>query len=260
VTISVHAPLATGRLLTGRVVTLHRRAANLASSDGQFFTVVDAELGNGPATIAMDGAAPLPWQEGQVVRLHLPPDALPWSPAAPPAFRALQSPAREIAMQALLATAPRDGCLPAVAPLLLDGNLPDTGYSPGIKALAARRWQLAVAELAGLGPGLTPSGDDLLMGYLLALDRVRAARAGDLAKAINALPDGQTTPISHHLLRWAARGVAGEQALHWLDSVIMGRPVAPDWAAVHGATSGFDWAAGALLALHHLATVKERSA
>lgn len=254
-TISVHAPLVTGRLITGRVVTLHRRAANLQTPDGQFFTVVDAELGNGPATIAMDAAAPLPWQEGQAVRIHLPADTPRWLPSPPPAFRALQSPAREIAMQALLAAAPRDSCLRAVAPLVLEGALPETGYASGIKALRARRWQQAVAELAGLGPGLTPSGDDLLMGYLLALDRARSPRAGDLAKAITALPDGQTTPISHHLLRWAARGVAGEQALHWLDSVIMGRPIAPDWAAVHGATSGFDWAAGALLALHHMATV-----
>ena len=63
----------------------------------------------------------------------------------------------------------------------------------------------AVAALVGLGPGLTPAGDDFLCGLLAA------ARAADPA-LITALGDaveaslGRTTSIGAFLLRWAVEG------------------------------------------------------
>jgi hypothetical protein len=65
--------------------------------------------------------------------------------------------------------------------------------------------EAVVARLLGLGPGLTPSGDDALAGFLvgawsfgLAADRLRAA-------VLEAAPTG-TTELSAALLRCASRG------------------------------------------------------
>jgi hypothetical protein len=62
----------------------------------------------------------------------------------------------------------------------------------------------AAEELGGLGPGLTPAGDDVLAGLLLAA-RARSgadAEAGLLAVAASVA----TTALSSAFLCWAARG------------------------------------------------------
>jgi hypothetical protein len=58
----------------------------------------------------------------------------------------------------------------------------------------------AVDALAGLGPGLTPAGDDALAGILLVLG------AHDRAAAVAAADRARTNDISRAFLAWAARG------------------------------------------------------
>jgi hypothetical protein len=64
----------------------------------------------------------------------------------------------------------------------------------------------AVGDLIGLGPGLTPAGDDYLAGYLAALlhiaaDNPHATVARTLVSdAINAVGPGSTHPMSAFLL------------------------------------------------------------
>ncbi len=80
---------------------------------------------------------------------------------------------------------------------------------------ATRRYDLAgslaLQALIGLGPGLTPSGDDLLAGYLAGLwctagdDCKRMRFISTLGKAIVRL-SGQTNDISRTYLYHAARG------------------------------------------------------
>lgn len=66
----------------------------------------------------------------------------------------------------------------------------------------------AVRGLVGLGPGLTPAGDDVLCGLLLGL---RATGRAGARAALQGMVDpllGRTTALSATLLRHAARGYA----------------------------------------------------
>jgi hypothetical protein len=58
----------------------------------------------------------------------------------------------------------------------------------------------AVDALAGLGPGLTPAGDDALAGILLTFG------AHDRAAAVAAADRADTNDIARAFLAWAARG------------------------------------------------------
>jgi hypothetical protein len=71
------------------------------------------------------------------------------------------------------------------------------------------------ASLAGLGPGLTPAGDDLIVGYVAGLQLLhgRSEQAAALAEAAAR----RTTSLSATLLRHAARGELPEAAHEYLD-------------------------------------------
>jgi hypothetical protein len=115
-----------------------------------------------------------------------------------------------------------------------------------------------VRGLVGLGPGLTPSGDDLLGGMMIAL----MATAGGRAPAANCLRrsilrhagDG-TTLISAALLAEAAAGAGSDGVHRLLGSLLQARDTpsplghALDVAAV-GHTSGWDCLAGLVLGIH----------
>lgn len=65
----------------------------------------------------------------------------------------------------------------------------------------------AVNGLLGLGPGLTPAGDDVLAGALVALRAASDSRADQLSAAIDAArPFDRTTAVSAGLLVHASRG------------------------------------------------------
>ena len=105
--------------------------------------------------------------------------------------------------------------------------------------------------LIGLGPGLTPAGDDFVGGAMIAL-RVCGTTAGDTAHADRiagwALPLARTNTnrISRAHLECAARG-EGHEALHDLLCTFEKKHL--ERLARVGHTSGLDGAAGALLAL-----------
>jgi len=73
----------------------------------------------------------------------------------------------------------------------------------------------AVTRLVGAGPGLTPSGDDVLVGLLAALLRgggssPHSASVASWVSAAVVNNARRTTDISRHYLRLAARGHFGE--------------------------------------------------
>jgi len=108
------------------------------------------------------------------------------------------------------------------------------------------------AGLIGLGPGLTPSGDDFVGGVMIAL---RAFGQGDVADRLAtwALPLArkETGAISYAHLACAAEG-EGAAALHDMLAAL-GNPVAPGFAGhldaidAIGHTSGWDALAGAVV-------------
>lgn len=125
-----------------------------------------------------------------------------------------------------------------------------------------------VPGVVGAGPGLTPAGDDVLVGVLAALtavdDPAAAGRRRRLMDALEPLLPG-TTQVSAHLLRQASRGLLGA-ALHRLRCVLLARsaPTDVDAAVARvlaiGATSGADAATGLLAGLPTSSRLTERAA
>jgi hypothetical protein len=83
----------------------------------------------------------------------------------------------------------------------------------------------AVNLLLGRGEGLTPAGDDLLLGWQLSLNRWREALAPNfdllpLNRAIVTAANEKTTTISANLLECAAEGEGDERLINVLDALI----------------------------------------
>jgi hypothetical protein len=96
-----------------------------------------------------------------------------------------------------------------------------------------------VGQLLGRGPGLTPTGDDVLAGALVSLIALGAPAALSLGTAITAAAPDATTTVSVALLRHAARGECIPQLADLL-AAVTGTPAA-----------AVPRAAGALLAVGH---------
>ena len=142
--------------------------------------------------------------------------------------------------------------VPGALPALPKQKTPDSIRKP---AAAFLRWIEGKGEpdesLIGLGPGLTPAGDDFVGGAMIAL-RVCGTTAGDAALADRvaawALPlaKERSSRISRAHLECAAEG-EGHEALH--DLLCTGDATHLERLAGIGHTSGLDAAAGALLSL-----------
>ena len=128
-------------------------------------------------------------------------------------------------------------------------TLPGLPTGPGgpLAALrgAVRRADLDAAlrtsgRLVGLGPGLTPAGDDVMAGTVAGLVLLGHPAAQRFAAGVYALAGGRTTELSRALLRHAAAGrVSGEYAAV-LHGLVGERPLRPAIAALMatGSTSG----------------------
>ncbi|MFI6595363.1 DUF2877 domain-containing protein [Nonomuraea sp. NPDC050536] len=117
----------------------------------------------------------------------------------------------------------------------------------------------AAEQLVGLGPGLTPSGDDVLAGLLVTLRHLGGAAgaeravwlAGWLAATVTFDARTRTTPISATLLHCAARGEASPEVIDVLRCVAGGHPLEPALLRLHalGHTSGADLTQGIAIGL-----------
>jgi hypothetical protein len=120
----------------------------------------------------------------------------------------------------------------------------------------------ATRGLIGLGPGLTPSGDDFLVGALAVLDALAERKAlAALAHAIAAAPRGLTSPLSGYLLRAAAAGHVGEPLCRAVSAVISGM-AGTAVAAIRniGHSSGWDMLVGVMSALRVVAGARQSRA
>ena len=113
-------------------------------------------------------------------------------------------------------------------------------------------------NLIGLGPGLSPSADDVLMGLMIALWWSTNSLGGDIGrvKKVNEAiisHANKTTLLSQQLLRHAARGETNEAVEILLDGIFMGESedigVSAQRVLKIGETSGTDMMAGILLGL-----------
>lgn len=277
---------------SARVHSCFRSALNIATPDG-LLTVASEALGVLPNGIVADlgpdfralGIRVGMAVEGNAVRLSIPDvgfrldiaGATTWSPRILPSgdgairtaarWRQRSAPTRALALEravegglaGLLETSPARGrprsldvtelarpILRALAGALADGDRP-----------AAARW---AHGLIGLGPGLTPSGDDVLVGVEAALHALGRPSAGFLGRAVGDV-DARTTTVAATLLRHAARGEFAER-LHVLLVALLARddaaiPDALQRAVAWGATSGTDCLVGVLCGLD-VATAHDR--
>lgn len=103
-----------------------------------------------------------------------------------------------------------DGALRADNARVLTGPVWDSRPTVGVLLEASPLQHFDVDALIGAGPGLTPQGDDVLIGFVagrvLFHDDVMTARRILLAST------GKTTALSETLLLHAARGELPEQA------------------------------------------------
>jgi Protein of unknown function (DUF2877) len=112
-----------------------------------------------------------------------------------------------------------------------------------------------IAALIGLGPGLTPAGDDYLGGVLvtLSLTAQLPLRDGIWGMLQSQLPE-KTNEISRAHLRAAAEGLGGAALHGLLNAILAGAcyaiPAGLEAATAIGHTSGWDGVAGAITVLH----------
>jgi Protein of unknown function (DUF2877) len=169
-------------------------------------------------------------------------------------------------IEMLITRSPPDGLFRLVGQLLLNADVAATGplqtrACSAVTALVTgfvaptsqqdEQLQAATLGLIGLGPGLTPSGDDVLAGALLGLHACgQRSLAGQLGAHVATASIVGTSPLSAAFLHCA---IAGETSapLHQALSTALTNA---DWRAALdsldriGHTSGWDHLAGFLLA------------
>jgi hypothetical protein len=131
-------------------------------------------------------------------------------------------------------------------------------------AIREGRWSEALSparELSGLGPGLTPAGDDLLAGLALGLRAALACLPGPLASALDSAVEGRTTDLAIARVRHAVAGRADE-AVHDLLMALMsgtgdGLDEATRAAVDYGHSSGADTLVGLFAGLALGATMAD---
>lgn len=203
-------------------------------------------VGNGPLN-APCGSLPMGLAVGQAIRIDF--EGVPaWRPRSAPA------------------------CIPATVAASLERlrvlagrRLPPEGFGYlidpsrerplAVEALAG--WlarpegvPVGAAGLIGLGPGLTPSGDDLIGGALCALHATgRGTAAARLAGWALPLAKSGTNRISCAHLACAAEGECGEAVNDAIVALVAGGEADLERIDAIGHTSGWDALAGAVLAL-----------
>ncbi len=248
----------------GVVLAAFERSAYL-DLDGRILALTASDLEPGPFTIGVDGFSSLgPIAPGELVslgdgRLRIGQGAVDlgsarvWDPALPPLRQdlapGLVRDARAAVLAGLGSDAPRSnaGALGGILPELSSGLEAIAAFLSG-KSSARTVASAVASRVAGRGPGLTPSGDDLLVGivHALTLWPSLASAAGGVSQARDTLVGAaipRTTRISAAYLE-AARQGWGSAPWHGLARGIGEGPGAARAAARRilgiGETSGAD--------------------
>ncbi len=234
-----------------RVEAVFERSLYLRSGP-EFICIGDASICDGPLN-AILVRGQLAGTVGEAARVHLSADTVIWTapqwPLVPPPEQRAATIAR--LQQATSPMVPSDcigasalSKLPSVAPL-------HERASAGLLALRRGDYDHAADRLLGLGVGLTPGGDDVLAGTLIALKALGCTTAASyLARAVLLRAISATSPLSAAFLRAAADGEASAQVYNALSCLITGAPPDQVIAALAniGHTSGWEMLAGMVLA------------
>ncbi len=272
----------------GRVCASFRRSCHVQTLDGEVLCIAHAALGRGPLTVSVRldvaGLQALGAVDGSPVVLedqclYVGPlvlvlaNAAVWSPQH--LGRAVDNLAGERARW-LAATisqqVPADGlgCLLPFVEGITKGQWTDAKGMTPLASLALTSlsnlvdglligdvWctNTGVTGLLGLGPGLTPSGDDLLVGLLLALHSGKAPAADSVSRAVVRHAPVMTGRISVSMLKQASLGLGSEASHAVIMALVDGCSSCEVLQRAEvltrvGHTSGWDTLVGILLGLH----------
>jgi hypothetical protein len=108
----------------------------------------------------------------------------------------------------------------------------------------------ALEKCLGLGAGLTPAGDDLVLGYLLTINRWRDLlypnlEVNEINQTIRQSARRMTHTLSANLIECASLGQADERLILTLDGILTGEP-SPDTCVAHLLSWGHSSGANAL--------------
>lgn len=287
------APIFTQPDLRAKVESVFAEAVNLLVEPRVYVALVSQQIGNGPLNVVVEPAALLavlrPGDQitgnGQRLRLGRGWElelsaAIIWDTC--PVYSQLSRRPQVVQanLERLRTALPLEAPPASLAAAPAYHTQGAFGSRPAIALVQSQAWELTdglrrayrsgnlqwirvfARRLAGLGPGLTPAGDDWLAGWLVGL-RARQALELDedepalaveaVGEAVIAAAEGHTTDLSLAFLRAAAVG-ATPQAWHDLiaslsDADPMALRTATAEVLRFGATSGADMLAGFLAAL-----------
>jgi hypothetical protein len=276
--------------LEARVESAFAEAVNLVTPHGAALALVSRRAGNGPLNavvshpqalallsrgdiVSGDGAA---LSLGKGWRLALAP-AVAWDPTPDYSRLArwpqvvvrnvawlrqhlpLEAPQASLAARPLALTQGAFGSRPSLALVQARAGALTDGLRQGYEQDDLGTITAFAGRLVGLGPGLTPAGDDWLAGWLVGV-RAAAAMNSDrppldldaVGRAVVGSARPRTSRLSLAFLQAAADGAAAEP-WHALLAALAGADQTPLRHAAaeimrHGATSGFDMLAGFLAA------------
>ncbi len=296
--------------LWGKVIATFQRSCYVLGANGGLMCIADTSLVDGPVMLRVDFPEPR-YVDALGVRIGMPllvedrdlrlgpgillrmSDARPWTPpvvkrSAPP--EVIRSSLTTLAA-GLAPAAPGDGLAPLVSCAENLANERPVRSSrkgrvvraalPGLRQLVmglrthnSFAVDRGVERLLGLGPGLTPSGDDFLGGMMVGLVRTLGSRSEDvdgphaglccpneqgsieaMAESIHRHAANRTTAISAGMLKHAVQGV-GSAPVHHLVQLVLGTASTSKSTAAAlalagaGHTSGWDCLAGLFLGMH----------
>ncbi len=241
-----------------QVLSVHRRACNLITPRGDLVALVTADLGHGPFHVVVEADAPftsvcavgevgvLTKKEIRLPRLRvLLAESRLWSPEVRwPLLRWRWDRVLALTVQALQARAPDlHVSLDTLADAHVTARVRQVAHA--LVAGDSIHAREALAHLVGLGPGLTPAGDDAIVGLLAgwrALHPEQDPTWPDLRGWVLAASRG-THRISRAWLEAAAHNAFAEPWHHLADALTDDDPHALTRALTRlrhqGATSGY---------------------
>jgi hypothetical protein len=274
---------------SGEILAVHPQSCYLVDEDGAIYAVVEEPLGNGPLNLVVASDTRRSFQPlsagetarstGEILMLS---DSLDiglakaqlWDPKPYPALRSDADGLRRALPTLFETTATRspETSLARLLPYLQAEDLPDplqrvrhfprshalmSGLAESLARRNLRGLKVVTSSMAGLGPGLTPAGDDFLAGVLLALALTQELRddpqLAGIAGMLLETAGPRTGEISAAYLKVAHAGEASERWHRLLGAIAEGQPQAlEDTAQVvmqTGETSGADMLAGFLTAM-----------
>jgi len=269
----------------GSVLSVFAAACNLVSAQGEVVALVGRPVGNGPLNVVLEGdgflsrslEAGLPVEGdrhgirvGEVVTVSLTGAEI-WEPRLVWAELGADRPGLKANLTVLhdhlIAQAPAESLASLLIANSAEGRSVESAHRKAarraIEGLLAALWvgdcqgiAAGAVALAGLGPGLTPAGDDFLLGLMAGLRtwsqllEGRGLSVEEACQTICGAAAGRTNLLSMALLRSAREGLFGEAWHILLAALRQGEAdevrEAADRVLGFGGTSGADALSGFL--------------